>query len=272
MTMFTQTCNMGTYILVALIADMSSVVVAIFSALRVFALLGRGYSSYICSMWVLVCGFGPMVIDLHGLAITSYVRCIEDALGKHCAGVWNVPIKPTFVTSLACGKGSAYIACTGDMAEDIPPSSASFFAEYTRGQQYTPARCIYFVASLVRDVVQIASTVTLIGDIFQPKLSASVVAPISTVSATIGSIVTSRFIINLRHANNSNNPRVSRCSRFSVPHFQVPMDTTEGIIESMGGPLEFTQRPVWEEEDDCIHPDEWPISSEHVGDAELSAH
>ncbi|KAJ3557725.1 hypothetical protein NM688_g1316 [Phlebia brevispora] len=248
-----QTCTMRTFVLSAIVELMPIVIAAVFSALRVFALLEHGY---ICSIWVLACGLGPVVMNLYEVIMVSSVFYADDNGSKLCAGILKASVaSPKTVLTCCKTQPDNREFCSSRQAISLNIQSVS--------KILLQDGSIYFIASLGRNVVEGATTLSDILSNSQDSMKAALAEPIATVSGTLQSILISRFIVNLRHASSNNESTLRSFSRFSGPHFRIPqMITAEGIIESMGGPLEFREQVLWEEEDHHTDSDEEGLKPE----------
>ncbi|KAJ3541313.1 hypothetical protein NM688_g6102 [Phlebia brevispora] len=206
------------------------VIAALFSALRVFALLER---SVAVAAFVLLLGLVPVATNAVGINRTTYEYVDDPVLGASCY--------------VGLGTRLAVIVA------DIVVVAVTWLKTYQqvrqaysiglRGVSSTLLKdgSIYFIALLVLNVVQLIIEI----------LPTSVVGnPVAYVTNIIQRILISRFLINLRQAGEgaNNSTTLTSFSQFSAPNFRLPSLAAESVIGPIGEQLDFGEQQTWDED------------------------
>ncbi|KAJ3554328.1 hypothetical protein NM688_g3168 [Phlebia brevispora] len=216
---------------------MPGTVAAFFSALRVFALLRRNY--YIAVV-VLGLGLVPMAGGFWVIAHTIYYYVSDPVLGNSCYGTFTVPPMIPFY-----GKQDIHDELEGVTA-NIKVVAATLsqtyrhvrlsYSEGIRGVSMTLLRdgSIYFITLTLLNIARL-----LVSAI--PSWQSG--NPVANITDILQPILVSRFIVNLRQADEGVNDDVAHSKSISqlatFPIFRMPTVTMDSVLGPMGEPLEY---------------------------------
>ncbi|KAJ3554759.1 hypothetical protein NM688_g2940 [Phlebia brevispora] len=234
--------------------ELPVLILAVFSALRVFALLDRAYATAGC---VFALGLVPVLV---------YFSYISTKSASSPIIMWTIQFWARHVTMITrylpqrCSTTLAGLMCM--MSADVIAVITTWMKTYRHVRQGTSIGMnvgfstailhfgtLYFV---VLCVVNVADILILSIPAFQTA------DPMANFSNILPNIVLSRFLINLRQVNSAEYSNNSiHFSRFSVPNFHVP--TLPSIIGNLGEPMADEDRFTYDEEhDDMESPDNCP--------------
>ncbi|KAJ3536622.1 hypothetical protein NM688_g6812 [Phlebia brevispora] len=207
------------------------IVLAAFSALRVFAILDHAYITAAC---VFLLGLTPVGISLYQNTQTVYQHVNDPILGSSCYGSFLISPSLAFkLTSLAVNLASAVTT----IAADVIAIVVTWLKTYRQVRQ---AASIGMTVGFSATLLQYGGT----ADLFEaadadPPPSFQSAAPTNIFLNVLPNIILSRFLINLRQVNSADTESndAARFSQFSIPNFRVP--TLPDIIGNLGEPLEF---------------------------------
>ncbi|KAJ3553075.1 hypothetical protein NM688_g3812 [Phlebia brevispora] len=167
--------------------NMPLIISALFSALRVFALLGYGYLPAGC---VFLLGMTQVVINLYESAHAAYNYVDGPLFGSSCFPSSRLPVSTRLQQAARV---------------DVRTGFGLALIEYGT---------LFFVALCVMNILAL-------GKIFTP-FSGLLVGDTTVFIFMLPNILLSRFLINLRHIEYPASSTVPRFSQFSVPNFRVP--------------------------------------------------
>ncbi|KAJ3554682.1 hypothetical protein NM688_g2981 [Phlebia brevispora] len=220
---------------ITFVENIPLIISAVFSALRVFALLDHAYMTAGC---VLLLGLAQIAfISYTSSQITWFYIDEVQTLGSSCYGIQNLPASVNFkLTTIASEvivilvtwlKTYRHVREATDIGADV--SFSAVLIQYGT---------LYFIVLLG---VTILPLITLL----KPSLGLITYATDAFVSV-LPSILTSRFLINLRQAESVESRNITRFSHFSVPRFHVP--SLPEIIGNLGERLVDGDEAVGDEE------------------------
>ncbi|KAJ3536623.1 hypothetical protein NM688_g6811 [Phlebia brevispora] len=239
--------------LVTVLFDMPLVISAIFSALRVFAILNR---AYIMAALVLLLGLCPVIISVFQNTLNVYHFVDDTVLGATCYATSNA--SPS--TMLSCKRTRSYpilgltniyviaIVTTWIKTYHHVKQAASVGVNAGFGATLLQYGTLYFVVLFIADFMNVLNNLV-------PSVQS---LNLATFVQTLPSIMISRFLINLRQVDSTESIEAPRFSQFSVPNFRVP--TIPDIIGNLGEPLVDGSQALDDDEDDrmqscevCFH-------------------
>ncbi|KAJ3540632.1 hypothetical protein NM688_g6200 [Phlebia brevispora] len=189
-----------------------------FSALRVFALLGR---AYVIAISVFVIGLGSVAIDFYQDTQLTYYYVDDPA------------------TLCRCHHSSTLASILCIVTADIIVLVTTCFKTYRHVREAASIGMrVGFGATLLQYGVlhlAILCAVGLVDVLITLNPSFQWGNPITTISSVFPNIVISRFLIGLREIDNPGTSDAARFSRFSAPNFRVP--TLPSIVGNLGEPL-----------------------------------
>ncbi|KAJ3557929.1 hypothetical protein NM688_g1209 [Phlebia brevispora] len=210
------------------------IISAVFSALRVFALLNHGYVTATC---VLVLGLAPVGLTLYESSYMVYEYTDDPVLGSSCYQM--------SAFSNIFFPGTCSIALLGRLTpvvSDIIALLTTWLKTYRHVKQ---AACAGIGASLGSVLIQYG-TLYFIAICATNVISLVISLIPSTTGLTIGvvefmtvlpNIMLSRFLLNLQQADAQSRGEPSQFSHFSAPNFHVRASILSEIISNLGGPL-----------------------------------
>ncbi|KAJ3522453.1 hypothetical protein NM688_g8871 [Phlebia brevispora] len=219
-------------------------VLAVFSALRVFALLDRAYG---LAAFTFFLGLVPVGVTIFQNSTAVYYYLNDPVLGSSCypdpqlsSTVFfyckDSPICVTVgLTYLTATLASVLAAIASDVVAIVTTwiktyrhvrEASSIGVNVAFGAILLQYGTVYFV---VLCTVQVVNVLLLLIPSFQ------LVDPMSSILEVLPNIIISRFLIDLRQINAAQPSDTARFSRFSVPNFRVP--SLPSIIGNMGEPL-----------------------------------
>ncbi|KAJ3540512.1 hypothetical protein NM688_g6218 [Phlebia brevispora] len=198
-------------------------ILAVFSALRVFALLGRAYVTATC---VLLLGVASVGLVLYQDAHIIYYYVNIPALGAICP--YEFLISPSIVFNVLCA-----------IAADIIVIVTTWIKTYRHVREASSVGMnVSFSATLLQYGTVyfiVLCMVNLLTVLIFLIPSLQLVSPVSNFLEVLPNIVVARFLINLREGNSADASDVGTLSRFSVPNFHIP--TLPSIIGNLDQPL-----------------------------------
>ncbi|KAJ3540693.1 hypothetical protein NM688_g6191 [Phlebia brevispora] len=217
-------------------------IVAVFDALRVFALLNRGH---LTAGLVFVLGLGPIVNDAYtaqaaGKHQLSKKSCVtDDKLAASIVARVSIIIANVLVIVVTWLRSWRHVNQTAALG--IRSISGVLLRDGS----------IYFLAVLIVQLAQV-------GLAFIPSY-VKFSNVMNVFIQNMPNILMSRLIMNLRQANDAPNGSSAEISRFSqfAPNFRVP--TSTGIIGPIGETLEYGNESLWDD-----HLDELSTNREEV--------
>ncbi|KAJ3556413.1 hypothetical protein NM688_g2042 [Phlebia brevispora] len=195
-------------------------VVAVFSALRVFALFNQAYVTAACTFLL---GLVPVATNFYQASQVTYYYVDDPVLGSSCYASYL--ISPTMVFNVLCTISADIIAIAITWVKTYRHVREAYSAGIKVSFGATLLRygtvyfIVLFVVNLVKGLIQLA-----------PSLQGT--NPIIPFTNVIPNIVLSRFLINLRRADSSEPSSADHFSRFSTPHFRMP--NISSIIGNLG--------------------------------------
>ncbi|KAJ3551701.1 hypothetical protein NM688_g4554 [Phlebia brevispora] len=231
--------NYFVYAALSMLEYLPTIVIAMFSALRVFALLGR---TYILATFTFALGLAPAVLNLYQTSQITYYYIDDPVLGASC--YFNYLISPSVLFYGKNHSGHIIIVLT-----------------------HSTATLAGTLSTICADVIAIV--VTWIKTYRHVREASSTGADISfgAVLLRYGSlyfilpnIIISRFLINLHQINAHESGSAANFSRFSPLNFHIP--SIPSIVGNLGEPLA-------DNEDD--RDDEDRIVAEAYGDGTAGA-
>ncbi|KAJ3535303.1 hypothetical protein NM688_g6998 [Phlebia brevispora] len=255
----------------AVLETLPVIIIAVFSALRVLALLGR---AYIPAAFTFALGLTPVALDLYQSAQVTFYYVDDSILGSSC--YFNHLISPsvifykkysnhitmvlTHLTATLAGTLSAIVA-------DVIAISITWIKTYRHVREASSVGAdVGLSAALLRYGKMLKSFVEFVVDRFKkgslyfinctqsvvhhisrrwtryaclvrefPQPSLQLADPIEAFTTVLPNIMLSRFLVNLRHVNAQESASAARFSRFSPPNFHMP--SIVSIIGNLGEPL-----------------------------------
>ncbi|KAJ3551703.1 hypothetical protein NM688_g4556 [Phlebia brevispora] len=220
------------------------IIIAVFSALRVFALLSR---AYIPAAFTLALGLAPVVLELYRISKTAPYYVDDPVLGSSC--YYNSLISLSVLshrknyfhhTVMALTHLTVALASVlSTITADVIAIAITWFKTYRHVREASSIGVnvdvgvallrygslyfiVFFVVNLANGLVELV-----------PSLTSA--QPISTFTAVLPSIVLSRFLINLRQVDTAESSSATRVSHVSSLNFRRPSMPT--IIGNLGEPL-----------------------------------
>ncbi|KAJ3527281.1 hypothetical protein NM688_g8150 [Phlebia brevispora] len=252
-----------TYSLVTLFSVLGllpSIVAAVFSALRVFALLDRGYFT---SIVVFLLSIVPVVTNIYGDKNLVYVYVDDPVLGCSCYFESFVP----FSVDYARKQGVLCLCASTDTLHIIIVTWTKTY-QLSRGSRSLGLRSIstvlfrdgsiYFIALFILNALQLFLDVI-------PSIA--ILEPVSNLNQVLPSILISRFLVNLRLVDRSQDGVMSEGKSLSVlstPNFCAPTATIDRVVGPMGESLNIDNSNSWERDSEDyrdvsdLHADEDP--------------
>ncbi|KAJ3556415.1 hypothetical protein NM688_g2039 [Phlebia brevispora] len=244
----------------ALVLDMlqlslSTFSLNVFSALRVFTLLGR---SYILAAFTFALGLAPVALSLYQAIHITWYYVDDPVLGSSC---YSRPlISPSAVfysenysdyTMIGLTHLTASLAgVLSTIAADVVAITITWVKTYHHVQEASSVGVnVGFSATLLRYGTLyfiVLFIVNLIDGLVVLEPSLVIADPLSVISQILPSIILSRLLINLRQINAPEASSAARFSRFSPPNFRMP--SISSTIGNLGEPLADHEDDVDDEE------------------------
>ncbi|KAJ3557723.1 hypothetical protein NM688_g1314 [Phlebia brevispora] len=260
--------NVCTYIVATVVGTITTINAAVFSALRIYALLGRNVS---CSLSVLACGLVPAAAAFYELSMISAVTHGKDASNSDLHH--GPPIMEFIETNLIYFSYKTYIHHNLKVPQILTAASAislivadvavivvTWLKTYREAREAASLNVkglsrillqdgtIYFLASQVGNIAQL--NVTYVRSSFS---TTSFV--IAAMAGVLRPILISRFIIDLRRADADGGASVASFSRFTIPNFTMPIMTQEESKEPTAAPPELDETDLREQATDIVEVD-----------------
>ncbi|KAJ3554995.1 hypothetical protein NM688_g2816 [Phlebia brevispora] len=232
---------------------MTLVIAALFSALRVFALLDRAYLAAGC---VLVLGLVQVGIALYESKQATYTYVDDPILGSLCFA--SSPLSNAMIfyrkDSRCIRKKKQLtllkVAISGTLAtiaSDVIAIATTWLKTYRHVRQANSVGInagfgtilwqygtLYFVVLSVVDALPFV--------VFLTPSDTGFTSAIDVFVTILPNIVISRFLINLREVNSPSSSSIPRFSNFSAPNFRVP--SLPEIIGNLGETLVYGDKAV----------------------------
>ncbi|KAJ3554329.1 hypothetical protein NM688_g3169 [Phlebia brevispora] len=245
-----QTCyNSALQGFLTAITTLPGIVAAIFSGLRIFALLRR---NYVMGSLVFCLGMVPVVGGFYIIAHTIYYYVSDPVLGDSCYGTFDIPPMIPFYGKQVIGVAGRVSVIVADITVIVATFSQTYrhvrmsSAIGLRGIGTTLLRdgSIYFIALTILNIARLlVSTI--------PSWQSG--DPVADVTDILQPILISRFIVNLRQVDEDCNGEASRFrsqSQFpTFPVFRIPAVTMDSVVGPMGEPLEYADMAAGDKED-----------------------
>ncbi|KAJ3557357.1 hypothetical protein NM688_g1516 [Phlebia brevispora] len=230
------------------------VIVAAFSALRVFALLDR---TYVVATFTFALGVAPVALDLYLISQATHHYVDDPVLGSSCYVTYLMPPSVLF--------HSEYVLST--IATDVVAIAITWIKTYRHVREASSVGAnVGFGATLLqygkmsRPYVGLTADSSETGSLYFIALFVVDFAdglvllapflmfanPIAIFTAMLPSIVLSRFLINLRQVNAPESGSAARLSRFSPPNFRIP--SIPSIVGNLGEPLAHNEDDLGDED------------------------
>ncbi|KAJ3545710.1 hypothetical protein NM688_g5595 [Phlebia brevispora] len=228
---------------ITVLYEMPAFILAIFSGLRVFALLGR---AYIPAAITLTLALASIALIFYQTSRTSNYYVDDPVLGPSCYGSYHISASVWFYEKYVnrneydtdyLTANLASVLCT--IAADVIVIAVTWIKIYRHVRQASSAGIsvgfsttflkygtLYFIVIFA---VNLTSGLILL----VPALQLTSIIGIFTFS--LPSVVLSRFLISLRQAEATKTSEITRFSQISVPHFHAP--SNPAIIGNLGEPL-----------------------------------
>ncbi|KAJ3551552.1 hypothetical protein NM688_g4638 [Phlebia brevispora] len=229
----TYVCRPSLLTFEGVLIDLPLAIPAVFSALRVFALLNR---AYLTAGLVILLGLVPVGSNVYQDSQNTYQYVDNSVLGSSCYVLYNFS---AICADGTCPRSLALASLLAPIAADIITIATTWIKTYRHVRQATSIGMsagysetlleygtLYFV---IICVMNIAELLVYLVPAFQ------LANPLSIFSTTLPNVVISRFLINLRYANSSEHSDGAHFSQFSIPAFSVP--SLPAIISVLGEPL-----------------------------------
>ncbi|KAJ3541312.1 hypothetical protein NM688_g6103 [Phlebia brevispora] len=241
-------CNaamMNFYMAITLVPE---VIAAVFSALRVYALLGR--ARRVLALAVLLLGLTPIVTNSYGSSKDNRVYVDDPVLGSSCYDISTLSPSTMFHSK----------KLDNMIIADSIVVLATWLKTYQQVKQASSLGMSGISAIFLRDgsiyfiILLILNTLQFLVDIVPALEPAN---PIANITYIMQPVLISRFMINLRRASEgltgSRDPTEMRSfSRFSAPNFRIPTITSQNFIDPLAQPLEYGEEIVWDSEPSII--------------------
>ncbi|KAJ3553356.1 hypothetical protein NM688_g3660 [Phlebia brevispora] len=252
-------------------------ITAAFSALRIFALLGRAYTT---SAIVLLLGLTPIALNLYQSSHATYYYVDDPILGSSC--YYDFQLSPSTVfyckklpiytatglTSVTVGLASALSVVVADLVA----IAATWVKTYKNVRQASAIGMnVPFSAMLLQYgtlFFTVLFVIALIDALFLLIPSFPEENPISVFLILLPNIIVSRFLINLRQASPAETSDLAHFSQFSAPNFRMP--TFSNIIGDLGEPLADGNEMLDEEEHEVREDSAYAASSSVGEDASVA--
>ncbi|KAJ3534609.1 hypothetical protein NM688_g7109 [Phlebia brevispora] len=236
------------------VANLPTIIIAVFSALRVFALLER---AYVPAAFTFALGLGAVALDMYqGSQITAYY--VDDpVLGSSC--YVNHLISPsvlfyknyrdhilTVLTQSTATLASTLFTIVADIIAiaitwvktyRLVREVASVGVNSDLGTMLLRHGSLYFIVLLI---------VNLMNGLIALIPSLLLVDPMVTFVEILPSIILSRFLINLRQVNTQESGSAAPLSRFSTLNFRMP--SIPSVIGILGEPLAGNEDDINDED------------------------
>ncbi|KAJ3553603.1 hypothetical protein NM688_g3519 [Phlebia brevispora] len=215
---------------ISVLDALPQIIVAVFSALRIFALLG---GTYMTAVFTLVLGVVPVALDLQYDAFIL--------LQNHRKLIYL----PVDLAAVLCSIAADFIAIMITWIKTYRHVREASSLGISAGFGATLIRygTLYFIVLFVVNLVN--GLITLV-----PSLQLN--NPTGIFLATLPNVILSRFLVNLHQVDYPDTGSTVRFSNFSIPNFRMPTILT--IIGNLGEPLAIRE----ETPDDEAHDNEKP--------------
>ncbi|KAJ3556414.1 hypothetical protein NM688_g2043 [Phlebia brevispora] len=197
-----------------------------FSALRVFALLGR---AYVLAAFTFALSLVVVAVNLYQAGYATYYYVDDPILGSSC--YYNFNGSDSIAFHLA-GE-------IGTIAADVIAITITWIKTYRHVRE---AASIGVNASLSATLLRYGSLyfivlfgINLLDGLIALSPSLTLLGPVNTFTTILPNIILSRFLISLRQINPPGPSSTARFSHFSVPNFHIP--SVPSVIGNLGEPL-----------------------------------
>ncbi|KAJ3534343.1 hypothetical protein NM688_g7151 [Phlebia brevispora] len=244
-------------VLVGICTRAPTVVAAVFSALRVFALSNRSY--FLCIL-ILSIGLVPVITNIYNILTTAWMYSDENCLGnsKLSASTIGIELATRLSTVIV---DVLVVAITWMKTYQQVRQAASLgiqgISRILLVDVYIFCASLYLLPSFhplkgLKQCHFLFNLVEILGDVWPAFFSSK-----QTFLAlnTVQPILISWFIINLRRADENNKAcgsGLASLSHFSALHFHAPTGLMESIIGPMGGPVGFGEHSIWNKGEDIV--------------------
>ncbi|KAJ3553352.1 hypothetical protein NM688_g3658 [Phlebia brevispora] len=246
--------------------ELPTFILAAFSALRVFALLGRDYRVATC---VFLLGLAPVVLNLYQSSQVTWYYIDDPVLGPSCyyqvlksssfvfeTNVITAVIRLKYSTATLAG-----VLCT--ITADIISIVITWIKTYLHVREASSVGIqVGFGATLLEYAyIQLTFTVQITDPMSSNRVLCIVnltggftmlipalqsANPVSPFTYVLPNIMLSRFLLNLRQARHRESGDLARFSQFSAPNFRMP--SLSNIIGNLGEPLAAAGEDILEDE------------------------
>ncbi|KAJ3547685.1 hypothetical protein NM688_g5375 [Phlebia brevispora] len=252
------------------------VIIAVFSALRVFALLGRTYA---VAAFTFALGVVPVVLTLNQISRVTYHYIHDTVLGSSCypyyvissSALFDGQNYPDHIMMVLIHLTATLAAVLSMIVADIIAIATTWIKMYRHVQEASSIGVkVGLSAALLRDgslyfivlfVINLAHAVIL----FIPSLI--VANPVGIFTAILPNIILSRFLINIRQVNTPESGNATHFSRFSLPTLRMPSISI--IIGNLGEPLARNEDDIDNEDHVIAEAHEDGTSAAVISDEEV---
>ncbi|KAJ3557763.1 hypothetical protein NM688_g1289 [Phlebia brevispora] len=233
-------CNKPIAILEVAVQIAPGVVAAVFTALRVHALLNNNWH---VSVPILFLGLVPIIINGYVNATSTPVYVEFPVLGPYCYALPNVSeaiglFIASHLSVVVADSMALVVTITKTWRQARELSRLKFHGSLS-GVILRDGSIYFVILLLVNIVVLLLENLPHLSNYRSASLLVSILQP----------ILISRFLTNLRRldAHDNASAAAENLSQFSAPNFRFP--TLQSVTGDLGQPLDHDARPSWEDED-----------------------
>ncbi|KAJ3557933.1 hypothetical protein NM688_g1205 [Phlebia brevispora] len=204
-----------------------TIILILFSALRIFALLDRAYFIAGCA---LLLGLAQVGIAFYEGARSFYTYVDDPTIGRECFSNISLSASVAFhIASTLCMIALEVVALVTTWLKTYRHArqAASVGIRVTFAATLMRYGTLYFAVLAAVNILPVIILVT--------PPSTSLASAMNALITILPNIVLSRFLINLREVESPAPSSISRFSQFSAPSFRVP--TLGEILGNLGEPL-----------------------------------
>ncbi|KAJ3559713.1 hypothetical protein NM688_g169 [Phlebia brevispora] len=216
-------------------------IIAVFSALRVFALLGH---AYIPAAFTLALGIAPVALGIYQESQVTYNYVDDPALGSSCYAKSLIPPAASFhsknysdhIIVMLTHLTVVLAMILATIVNDVIAITITWIKTYRHVREASSIGTdisfsavllqygsLYFIVILI---VDLTDGLALLAPSVQP------IGPVETFTIILPNVVLSRFLINLRQTDTEESDGAAHSSRFSTLNFRMP--SIPGIIGNLG--------------------------------------
>ncbi|KAJ3528793.1 hypothetical protein NM688_g7946 [Phlebia brevispora] len=243
----------------AVLDSIPTITIALFSALRVFALLGR---TYILAVFTFALGLVPVAFNFYQISRATFYYVDDPVLGSSCYINYLISTSVVFdgknysvhTIMVLTHLTETLASLLSTIAADVIAITITWIKTYRHVREASSAGAnVDFGAALLQYgslffivlfIVNLIDALILLAPSLQ---SADTVAAFTDV---LPNIVLSRFLINLRQINAQESGSAARFSQFSPPNFRMP--SISSIVGNLGEPLADNEDDFEDDEDHVV--------------------